>query len=59
MSNSLEALQVDEMGFPKPEGSKRSSCRMCTNGVDCSRTEEKKVLSWDLPGMGVFEAAQE
>lgn len=56
MSNRLEALQVDEMGFPKPEGSKRSY-RMCTKGVDCSRTEEKKVLSWDLPGMGVFEAA--
>ena len=37
----------------------KSSCRMRIKGVDCSRTEERKILNWDLPGMGVFEAAQE
>lgn len=59
MTNRLEAFQVGEIGFPKPEGSKRSSCRIRTKGVDCSRTEERKVLSWNPPGMGVCEAAQE
>lgn len=41
MSNRLEALQVDEMGFPADDEVFQVD-EIRTKGVDCSRTEERR-----------------